>query len=407
MNNLTTKNATQATSALQIRASRIFILLSMLIISQSIAATDGTTPKFLYKFDNLTYFDNRAFSSPYNPTKTFFGDRLTALPGFGIKDKFELYAGLTAMMPFGTDYNDYKYQPMAYFKYQQGFNTGRDKPFEDKINLYFGILPYREIKMALPAFIRKGSTEYSMPNLQGALAQYELNIYNTKKKLLLEYVVDWRKIKTATERDWFGMILSGKYAVYSNHFDYENFLSEKEGYADFGFIVQWDRLGDNLEDIKNNCDKIVMNVFAKIDFAQLYWKNENADNRSLNKDFNIKTLFLQAGYLGSFNNDNIAINNYWCHSIVVDCGIQWKIIALKNSFYVSLKKDGNLMPLYKDYPTMFIGDQYYQASLYNKTELCFDLIKSSFFSLKAQFLTHYVPDYKVGWQQKITASVKF
>ncbi|MDR0295139.1 MAG: hypothetical protein LBH91_02970 [Prevotellaceae bacterium] len=388
----------------------LLLFAGYILSAQNIAATDGTspvTPKFLYKFDNLTYFDNRAFSSPYNSSVTFFGDRLTALLGYGIKDRVELYAGVTAMMPFGKDYNDYKYQPMAYLKYQQNFNTGKDNPYVDKINLYFGILPYRKIKMVLPGFIRKGSIEYSVPNLQGALAQYELNICDIKKKLLLEYVVDWRKIATATERDCFGMILGGKYSIYSNHFDYENFLSEKDGYADFGFIVQWDRLGNNLDTIKNYCDNIVMNVFAKIDFAQLYWNNDKADNRNLNKDFNIKTLFLQAGYLGNFSNDNLTINNQWCHSIVVDCGIQWKIIALKNSFYVSLNKDGNLMLLYKDYPSMFIADQYYQASLYNKTELSFDLIKSSFFSLKAQFLAHYVPDYKVGWQQKITASVKF
>jgi len=117
---------------------------------------------------------------------------------------------------------------------------------------------------------------------------------------------------------------------------------------------------------------------------------------------------LQAGFVESFNNDNIYINNRWCSSIMIDCGIQWKMITLKNSFYVPLKKNGNLMPLFKDYGAMlFIADQYYQAPLYNKTELSFDLFEKTFFLLKAQFLMHYVPDYKLGWQQKITATVKF
>jgi hypothetical protein len=56
---------------------------------------------------------------------------------------------------------------------------------------------------------------------------------------------------------------------------------------------------------------------------------------------------------------------------------------------------------------MYISDQYYQAHLYNKTELAFELVKSSIFTIKAQLVMHYVPDYKVGWQQKITAQVKF
>ncbi|MCL2596786.1 MAG: hypothetical protein FWD66_03825 [Paludibacter sp.] len=70
----------------------------------------------------------------------------------------------------------------------------------------------------------------------------------------MEYAVDWRKIATKTQRDFFGMILDGKIKT--------------ENIAEFGFIAQWDRLGNNLDTIKNNCDNVVLNVFAKVDFAK-------------------------------------------------------------------------------------------------------------------------------------------
>jgi hypothetical protein len=340
---------------------------------------NAVAQKFIYKIDNLAYFDNRVFYSPYNPAKMYFGDRLTALGGLGIKDEHRLYAGVTAMLPFGADFKEYKFQPMIYYRFQQKF-SGKT---EQKLNLHFGILPYREMEMTLPSFIRKGSAEYSMPNLQGVLAQYKLD-FNEDYKLNFEYLFDWRKIKSETQRDFFGMILNGKMTAAKA--------------MDFGFIVQWDRLGQNLGTIKNNCDNAVINIFAKYDMAIL---TENI----------FKTLYFQVGYVKSFNNDDININKRQCDAITFDVGIQWKIITLKNSFYVAPDNKGNLvgnlMPLYKDYKEMFISDQYYQAPLYNKTELAFELVKNSYFNLKAQFAMHCVPNYKLGWQQKITAQVKF
>jgi len=196
----------------------IFIIFIILFVSQRINAssdkngnreseTENPRPKFIYQLDNLTYFDNRMFYLPYHPSKMFFGDRFTALCGIGInKDGYhKLYAGLTSMLPFGTELNNYKYQPMIYYKYQQDFDN-------QKLKLHFGILPYREIEMSLPGYIRRGSAEYTVPNLQGALAQYKLSI-NEKTALAVEYLVDWRKTKTKTERDNFEMILIGKLTI--------------------------------------------------------------------------------------------------------------------------------------------------------------------------------------------------
>ena len=369
----------------------IFILLSIFFVSQNIGANNSADsvipvkikPKFIYKFENLTYFDNRIFHLPYHQPKMYFGDRLTALAGIGLNKEGEhkLYAGLTAIVPFGTAFKDYKFLPMVYYKYQQEFK-------KHNLKLHLGIVPYREMELTFPAFIRKGSAEYSMPNLQGALVQYNFN-----HKLLLEYAVDWRKVKTKTERDNYGMILA---VTWKQWFVTDKNNGTMNNLMDIGLIAERNRLGHNLDTIKNNVDNIVINPFVKADFGKL--------------TKNFKTIFLQIGYLGSFNNDNINIKNQWNNSIVVDCGIQWKMISLKNSLYVSLnqEKDGNLMPLHKYYPELYISDQFYRAPLYNITRIDFDLLNiKSIFALKAQFLMHIVPDYKIGWQQKITASVKF
>ena len=395
-----------------------FILISIFFVLQNIGANNAADsiqpvkvkPKFIYKIDNLTYFDNRMFYLPYHKSKMYLGDRLTTLAGIGLNKEGEhkLYAGVTAIVPFGTDFKEYKFQPMVYYKFERDFFC-KDCFFEkQQLKLHFGILPYREMIMAMPGFIRRGSAEYTVPNLQGALAQYALSADEGDILMFFEYAVDWRKIKTKTQRDNFGMILDGKF----------RFLTTPEGDEMFnlGFITQWDRLGHNLDSIKNNVDNIVMNVFAKIDFNLFYYMTSHHGNTFF------KTIYLQLGYLGSFSNDNNFVNKKWNNSLVIDCGIQWKMISLKNSLYISLnkEKDGNLMPLHQYYPELYISDQFYRAPLYNKTELAFDLLNiKSIFALKAQFVMHYVPksvfDYlpdnknfkQFGWQQKITAQVKF
>jgi len=383
-----------------------FILISIFFVLQNIDANNAADsiqpvkvkPKFIYKIDNLTYFDNRLFYLPYHKSKMYIGDRLTALVGIGLNKEGEhkLYAGLTAIVPFGADFKEYKFLPMVYYKYQKDLSI---KNYKQTIKLHFGILPYREMEMSFPVFIRKGSAEYSMPNLQGALAQYKLNFMDNFMYLFFEYAFDWRKIKTKTQRDNFGMILNGKFNFYKYSENYDKFS--------VGFITQWDRLGHNLDTIKNNVDNIVINPFFKVDFSEIFYDAFYYDGFKKKK---IKTFYLQLGYLGSFSNDNIFVNKKWNNSLVIDFGIQWKMISLKNSLYISLnkEKDGNLMPLHQYYPELYISDYFYRAPLYNRTELCFDLLNiKSIFSLKAQFLMHVVPDYKIGWQQKITAQVKF
>jgi len=373
-----------------------FILISIFFVSQNIGADIRidtivkVKPKFIYRVDNLTYFDNRLFYLPYHQPRLFFGDRLTALGGIGInKDgNHKLYAGLTTNLFFGTDFKNYTFMPMVYYRFEKDFLQESCIGCEHNLKLHFGILPYREIEASLPNFIRRGSAEYTMPNLQGALVQY-----NLKNRLLLDYAFDWRKVKTDIQRDNFGMILAGRVPTAK--------------IMDFGFIAQWNRLGHNLDTIKNNVDNIVINGFVRADFG------------GLTKNF--RSIFIQAGYLGSFSNDNINIKNHWNNSIVVDCGIRWKMITLRNNLYVSLsqEKDGNLMPLHKYYPELYISDHYYRAPLYNRTELAFDLLNTNYFALRAQFLMHYVPksvfndlpnnnEYKsFGWQQRITANVRF
>jgi len=152
----------------------LLTLSSLQSINADTIATAPEKPKFIYKIDNLTYFDNRTFYSPYNPNIMFFGNRLTAMVGIGVQKQYNLYAGVTAMIPFGTDFKDYKFQPMVYYRFQQDFACKKVDNSQN-LTLNFGIFPYRTMLMTLPGIIRKGSIEYTIPNMQGALAQYQNN----------------------------------------------------------------------------------------------------------------------------------------------------------------------------------------------------------------------------------------
>ncbi|MDR3326528.1 MAG: hypothetical protein LBT04_00065 [Prevotellaceae bacterium] len=326
--------------------------------------------KFIYKIDNLTYFDNRVFYSPYSPTKLFFGNRLTPLVGLSLTDKekaeHRLYAGITFLQPFGAEWESYKFLPTIYYQYER---------YEWKLR--FGTVPYREMLMSLPSYVRRGSAEYSQPNMQGGLLQYK------GKKGYVEFLADWRELKTNQKRDNFGVILDGKYTStlgcgHSKH-KYMYYL---------GGVAQWDRLGNSVLVKYNVCDNLLINPFVGADFA----------NGTV-----FKTLSLELGYILGYQNDRLNINKQITNALVAEASIQWKMLGLKNTFYVS---DNNLMALYQDYALLFIGTPDFQSKLYNVASFSVDLLKGSVFSLKATAAFHYVIDYKLGFQQKITASVK-
>lgn len=348
---------------------RNYALLALLAISIS----QGFAQKFIYNVENFTFFDNKVVFNPNQKRDFFFANRLTALAGIGLSEEngsqHSIYAGMSYTQPFGTNYQEYKLCPMAYYNFRR-----------DGLSMYFGVLPYKRMINSLPSVMRTGSAEYKTPNLNGLLVQYKYNGGS------VEALVDWRQLRNQTQGNKYGVALVGKQSIYdgkvSARFNYSAHFEEMEcpdttfGGADlFGLRAQ------NLRVLPS----------VTVDFA----KNTPFSNLSLS-----------LGYLFSYQNHKYLAKNYTAHALTLDAQITWKMLTLKHSLYYSNR---STMPLYSFAETkgLSVGDGNYRFNLYNKTELAVNIVKTNHFKLNANIIMHAIENYRVGFQERLMATVVF
>ncbi len=349
--------------------NRFYALLALSFI----LTTQGFSQKFIYNVENFTYFDNKVVFAPEQVRGMWFENRLTALAGIGLGEENDsqhsLYAGLSYTQPFGDNYQEYKLRPMVYYNFQR-----------DGLSIYFGILPYSRMLCSLPSVMRTGSAEYVMPNLSGFLVQYSYDGGS------VEALADWRQLRNQFQGNRYGVALVGKQSIYdgkvSARFNYSAHFEEMEcpdttfGGADlFGLRAQ------NLRVLPS----------VTVDFA----KNTQFSNLSLS-----------LGYLFSYQNHKYLAKNYTAHALTLDAQITWKMLTLKHSLYYSNR---TTMPLYSfaEIDGLTIGDSNYRFNLYNKTELAVNIVKTNHFKLNAHLIMHAIENYRVGFQERLIATVVF
>ena len=288
--------------------------------------------KLLYDVDFLLNFDNREINSKYEPSQTIFGFRLTPAIGVGLTDSLggthRLMAGVSYLQPCGAGWKKVAVTPTVFYHYTyRGFA------------MHTGFVPYSEMYIALPDYLRSDSLAFACPNIQGALFQYR------SRHGYVMAMCDWRGMMSSDTREAFRIVGGGRY--------------EKNWFYTGGYI-QMNHLSHNADTITGVCDDLLVNPLVGFSVAQYT---------------PLDSLAFQVGYLGGLQRDRKAGDTYWCHGMQADVSLVWRFIGFRNTLYWGQ----NQMPLYKQYGQLLNqGDPRYQARLYNRTDLYFYIVRRSF-----------------------------
>lgn len=297
--------------------------------------------RLAYDVDFMFNFDNRESNDPYDQSQTILGVRLSPAIGFRYTeprgDEHQLMAGVSYIQPCGANWRDVKVFPTIYYRYQHaGFG------------LHFGFVPYRRMLQPLPSYLRSDSLQFAYPNIQGTLLQY------SSDKGHVELLCDWRGMMSAQTREAFRIIAGGRYEyrwLYLGGWIHMNHLSESQT-------------------IRGVCDDLTLNPLVGIDF---------------HKETPLDELYLDAGYLLSYQRDRRAEKEAFAHGFISNMGIRWRWIGLRNTLYAGQ----NQMMLYPEYRQLLNqGDPHYQASVYNRTDLYLCFVSRSFVQCYADWSFH-------------------
>ena len=286
------------------------------------AAEQPNKVRFLYDVDFLLNFDNRESHTPLETSGTIFGIRLTPTVGVGYADSIvgshRLLAGVSYIQPFGSRWRDARVHPTVYYQFaKRGFT------------LNFGFVPYKNMIQPLPDYLMSDSLRFFYPNIQGALLQYQSRWGH------VEALADWRGMMKDSTREAFRLIGGGLFLyrqLYTGGYVQMNHLSHSEH-----------QLGV--------CDDVMANPLIGANLTSLT---------------PLDTLYIQAGYLMSWQRDRVAHLSSVSHGLHAELGLRWRFIGMRSELYYG----GNAMPLYSGYgPLLNQGDPKYQARLYSRTDV--------------------------------------
>lgn len=307
-----------------------FILSSLLILL--LGASTACAQQFLYDVDFVMDFDNHESNNTYEKSGTIFGFRLTPSIGVGLSDSLggshRLMGGVSYIQPCGANWKQVQVVPTVYYEYaMRGFQMG------------FGFVPYSLLIEALPDYLRSDSLAFYYPNIQGALFQYQSRHGHAM------LMCDWRGMMSHETREAFRIIGGGKY-------QYQWFMA--------GGWVQMNHLSHNADTILGVCDDIVLNPLVGVNVGQYT---------------PLDSLSLQIGYLGGLQRDRRYDRQYWVNGMVAELYLGWRFIGFRNSLYWG----DDQMPLYSHYGSLLNqGDPRFRASLFNRTDLFFYIVRRSF-----------------------------
>ena len=302
--------------------------------------------RFLYDVDFDNYFDNREYDAPYQIPQTIFNFRLSPSVGLAVRDRIggihQFMAGVRYTQRLGGNWRDVQFDPTAYYRFQyKGFD------------LAFGAIPYEQRIRALPDWLMYDSITYMHPNIQGALFSYH------DKRGYVSFMCDWRGAQTDMRREMFRLVVDGEYC-------YKGLLLGGIAHLNHTASTKLNPPTDPLY------DDININVNVGFD-ATRYVPH-------------IDSLCLRAGYIYGYARDRLNNVLYQPQGFILDFYFNWWFLGLKNTFYYG----DNLQPHRPAIGNLMCqGDPFYQAKIYNRTDIFAYLYRSSFVNVYFSWNMHY------------------
>ena len=306
-----------------------------------------------WSVDYNVIFDNREGDRYYSKDGTIFVSRLSPEVGLSFMEaKHRIAAGASWIQPIGNGWNDYKLCPTVYYRYET-----------PRLRASFGMFPRSQFIAPLPKYLLSDSIAYHQPNVRGLLVQY------VKPQGYAELSLDWRGLQSETQREAFninfngqwnpvGVMLLGGHAQL-NHLARQKYAPAEQGVNDDIMVNPY--IGVNMSS-KTPLDSLVVKVGGLVSLQR-------------------------ARKLGDWQNRA---------GVLVNAYVEKKRISVEETFFAGK----GIMPLYPLFGTLLnMGDPYYQAPLYSRTDVSFHFIRNRFVNLEASLVFHYTKQAFGFWQQ--------
>ena len=326
---------------------RSYILLTMLACV-SLAMAQGVT----WSVDLNTIFDNREGDTYYSGNGTIFLARVSPEVGLSFLNHHKVAGGVSWIQPCGDDWKRHKVMPTVYYRYEgEVWRTS------------FGVFSRSQFISPLPKYLLNDSIAYNEPNVRGLLIQY------VKPRGYAELSLDWRGQQSETKREAFNINLNGEWNPRG--------VMLVGGHAQLNHLAKRKKapVGEGVN------DDIMVNPYVGL---------------NLSKSTVLDSLVVKAGALVSLQRDRMV--GEWQNR----AGVLVNAIAEKKWFGVeeTLFMGKGVMPLYPSFGTQLnMGDPYFQAPLYSRTDVNFHFIRNRFVNLEASLVFHYTKEAFGFWQQ--------
>lgn len=282
----------------------------------------GAKPKFAWKVNFMTHFDNRECDAKYARNDTYFFTRLAPEVGLSLQDgKHSIMGGVVWVQPIGCEWDGNKVSPVLYYKYKT-----------KNLNFGLGFVPRSNLKDGLPNFLESDSVRYFQYTFRGGLVNYET------EKGYFKGVIDWRGMRGADRREAFCIIAGGEWNILKRNLYFG-------GIGMVNHLALTYPVGENQFVI----DNMLANLYMGTDLAQYT---------------PFKRLSLNVGFLGSINRDRG--DKKWLNSggLWLDFHAEWWRLRLKNTTFLG---SAPLFPLYSRYGCLlYDGEPYYASKYYDR-----------------------------------------
>ena len=326
---------------------RIHVLATMLMYFV-LAGAQGVT----WSVDVNTIFDNREGDDFYSGNGTIFLTRVSPEVGLTMMDgTHKIAGGVSWIQPCGNAWEDHKTSAVIYYRY----NT-------PEWRMSFGVFPRSQYIAALPTFLLSDSMAYNQPNIRGLLIQH------VKPQGFAELALDWRSQQSETSREAFNINFNGQW--------------NPRGALIVGGHAQINHLAKrkNAPEGEGVNDDIMINPYIGL---------------NLSSKTALDSLVVKTGALVSLQRSR-AVGGWQNRAgLLVNAIAEKKRVSVKETLFVGK----GVMPLYPVFGTLLnMGDPYYQAPFYSRTDVNFHFIRNRFVNLEASLAFHYTKEAFGFWQ---------
>lgn len=342
-------------------------MLALLLYPVDTQAQDASNIRPAWNINFESTFDNREGSDRFSDNGTYFLSNLDAVAGlrFGRQQEHFIAGGVAYVQPYGCEFDSMRISPTLYY----GYNI-------PGLRFAMGMFPRKSLIEEVPGYILSDSASYFQRNIRGAMVGIE------REHGFFQAYIDWRSLKTETQREAFTIVTSGRWQPAGSIF-------MVGGTAMLNHLARR-RKSPSDEYVAEN---VLAQPYVGVNLGGRYsWADE---------------LTAYAGPMLAASRHRIKWKWYSSCGGYLAIHYRYRWLDISNNLCISKNP---IFPFYGDFNyQLYEGEPYYAAPIYNRTAISFRLLHwNQTMSLHATTVVNIVDDAtpQVQCAQRLTLRVQ-